>query len=147
MKIYAVNSGVYSDYQIDALFSTEKKAQEFMDCVKYNAFNDIEVFEIDPPITDKLNRGYSVWDVLMLINGNTEKVARSENYKYDVLTAPRHRIWERTKAQAYHGKNTPNVLQSSVWAKTEKQALKIVNEKRIRMIESGEWREEPNEHD
>lgn len=137
--IYAVNSGCYSDYRIDALFSTRKLAEEFMASVPDGDYNGIEEFELDPPTADLLRRGYSVWDVHMLMNGDTERVDRTDNSKYNVKYASTHRIWERTKAPAYRGKGNHDILISMVWAKTEAAAIKIVNEKRTQMIAAGEW--------
>jgi hypothetical protein len=136
--IYAVSSGSYSDYRIDALFSSRKLAEDFMATITDGDYNDIEEYEIDPPTVDLMRRGYSVWRVHMLKDGTTERVERMGNDKYDV-TNMGHRIWERTKAPAYKGKGIPDILTSSVWAKTEQQAVKIVNEKRTQMIAEGKW--------
>lgn len=133
--IYAVNSGCYSNYRIDALFSSEKLAKEFMQFVKdegYGGYNKIEEFELDPPAADLLRRGYSIWRILMLRNGDVESIRRTDNEKYDVTSIGKPQIWERTKAPAYKEKGIPDILQGSVWAKTEKQAIKIMNEKELK---------------
>lgn len=139
-QVFAVNSGSYSDYKVDAIFSSRELAQEYMDTVKQNDYNEIEVYKVDPPTVDLIRRGYSVWCVLMLHDGTTERIKRTENDYYNVGYAPSHSIWERTKALAYKGKGIPDALNSMVWAKTEKQAVKIVNEKRVQMIANGEWK-------
>ena len=138
-KIFAVSSGSYSDYRVNAVFSTEELAQEYMDVVKQSDYNDIEEYEVDPPAVNLLRSGYSVWRVLMLHDGVVESVARTENEYYDVEGTPRHWIWERTQAPAFKNKGIPDALDSRVWAKTEKQAVKIVNEKRTEMIANGRW--------
>lgn len=137
--IYAVSSGSYSAYRTDALFSSKKLAEEFMAVVKDNDYNDIEEYQIDPPTADLIKRGYSVWRVHMLKDGTTERVERTNNEKYDIRSAGDHVIWERTKAPAYEGKGIPDILTSSVWAKTEKLAVKVVNEKRVQMIAAGKF--------
>lgn len=137
--IYAVNSGCYSDYRIDALFSSKKLAEEYMASVPDNSYNEIEDSQLDPPTVDLLKRGYSVWNVHMLKNGDTERVERTNNDKWNITDVPTHNIWERTKARAYQGKDIEDILTSMVWAKTEKSAVKIVNEKRTQMIANGEW--------
>ena len=134
-KIFAVNSGHYSDYSVDALFSTRKKAEEFMAIVACGDYNEIEEYEIDPPSADKLKRGYSVWMVLMLKDGNTERVEATDNDSYDVASVG-HYIWKRSENKF---KPMLDCLSAHVWAKTEKQAIKITNEKRTQMIASGEW--------
>lgn len=137
--IYAVNSGSYSDYRIDALFSSKKLAEDFMSTVKNNDYNGIEEYQLDPPSVDLIRRGYSVWRVHMLKDGTTERIERTDNEKYDISGAGGHEIWARTKAPVYKGKGIPDILTSSVWAKTEKQAVKIVNEKRVQMIATGKF--------
>lgn len=135
--IYAVSSREYSDYRVDALFTTREKAQAFIDAFKgdsYSNFNDIEEYELNPPVVTKLSHGWSVWRLIMLLDGTVEKCWRTNNDKGDVLDAGRVWLWERTKAPAYANKNIPDALQGSVRAKTEKQAIKVMNEKRIAFL-------------
>lgn len=134
-KIYAVNSGRYRDYRVVALFSTPERAQEFMAAVPDSDYNDVEEFDLNPDTADLIKRGYSPWSVHMLRDGNTERVEQLELGLYGVG----HRIWRRTQAPAYQGRGIPDILTSTVWAKGENQAVKIVNEHRARMIASGEW--------
>ena len=58
-KIYAVNSGSYSDYRVVALFSTPERAQEFMAAVPDSDYNGVEEFELNPDTADLIKRGYS----------------------------------------------------------------------------------------
>ena len=139
MKIYAVNSGCYSDYRVDALFSTRKKAERYMAGIKDGDYNDIEEYELDPDTIDLIAKGYSVWRVHMLKDGSTERVERTDNDKYDISCAPSHTIWRRSTAPAFRGQGIQDILTSHVWSKTEKAAIKIVNEHRAQMIASGEW--------
>lgn len=139
--IYAVTSGSYSDYRVVALFSTREKAQDYKDTVLKNEYDSgIEEYQLDPDTTDLLRRGYAVWRVIMLRDGSTERVYRPDNGRYDVEDAPSFHIWKRTEASAYIGKGIPDALAASVWAKSEKAAIKITNEKRAQMIASGEWK-------
>jgi hypothetical protein len=144
-KIYAVSSGDYSDYRVNALFSSKKLAEEFIEVMqKDNLYGGdyygIEEYELDPPTVDLIKRGYSVWSVLMLQDGTVERTHKTDNDKYDVSNAGFCRIWERTKAPAFKGKGIPDALNMKVWAKTEQAAIKIVNEKRAQMIAMGEWK-------
>lgn len=134
-KIYAVNAGSYSDYRVVALFSTPELAQEFMAAVPDFNYNDVEEFELNPDTADLIRRGYSLWSVHMLRNGDTERVYQEDLNSYGVLDVG-HRIWRRTPA---HMPSVPDILRSTVWAKTEDAAVKIVNEHRVQMIASGEW--------
>lgn len=137
-KVYAVNAGSYSDYRVEAIFSTRKLAEAFMKAVPESDYNEIAVFELNPPTADLIKRGYKIWQVHMLIDGTTEIVHKTDTDLYAVTTTG-HSIWRRTQAPAYRGKGIPDILTSTVWAKTEKQAIKIVNEHRVQMIANGEW--------
>lgn len=136
-KIYLVTSGCYSDYSVDAVFSTRKLAEEFINAISDNSA-DIEEYELDPKIASKIKQGYSVWLVHMLKNGDVEYTNRRDNDLYNVTSISQY-IWWRTQAPAYKGKGIPDLLVSTVWAKTEKQAIKITNEKRTEMIATGKW--------
>lgn len=136
--VYAISAGSYSDYRIVAVFSSEEKANEFMRLVPDPDYNGIEVYELDSKVPDLIKHGYSPWFVLMLRDGTTE---RSERRDIDRFTAEYMdcRIWKRSTASAYRGCGVPDCLEATVWAKTGKQAIKIVNEKRAQLIASGEW--------
>jgi hypothetical protein len=137
-KVYAVNSGHYSDYRIIALFSTPERANEFMAAVPDGDYNELEEFDLDPDTADLIRRGYSIWTVHMLRDGGVERVARS-NLGGDEVTNVGHQIWRRTQVPAFVGGGIPDILTSTVWAKSGDQAVKIVNEHRAQMIASGEW--------
>lgn len=138
-KVYAVNSGSYSDYQVDAIFSTREKAQEFMTAVPDSDYNAIEEYELDPGTADLIARGYSIFVVHMLRDGTTERVFHHDLDTYGVGNIG-HSIWRRSTVPAYEGKNIPDVLVSLVWAKTEQEAVKIANEHRAQMIATGKWK-------
>lgn len=137
-KIYAVNAGSYSDYRVVALFSTLILAREFMAAVPDSEYNDIEEYELNPKTADLIKRGYSVWCVHMLRDGTTERVFKLSTGTYDVSNVG-YSIWKRTEAPAFKGMGIPDCLLSTVWAKTDKQAVKIANEHRVQMIANGEW--------
>lgn len=137
--IYAVSSGSYSDYRVNALFSTRAKAEEFRQVVPDGDYNDIEEYEMDPPTVDLLRRGYSPWHVLMRRDGQVERADKKDISIYGVEVDATPRLWKRSIAPAYAGKNIPDVLMCDVWAKNEKSAIKVANERRTRFIASGEW--------
>ena len=74
----------------------------------------------------------------MLRDGSVEYVGKRDMSPFQVRNTG-HSIWRRSKAPINKGKDVPDVLTSTVWAKTEKQAIKIVNEHRAQMIANGEW--------
>lgn len=49
-KVFIVTSGCYSDYQIEAVFSTNEKAEEYIDSHKYPDDFGIEEYGIDDKI-------------------------------------------------------------------------------------------------
>jgi len=137
--IYAVNVEDYDNYRINALFTTKAKAQEYMLAVK-DDYNAIREYELDPRTASLLKRGYSVWAVHMLFNGDVESINRLGNTWYNMDEVDEAYIRQRSTAPYYKGKNVPDVLTARVWAKTEQQAIKIVNRKREQMIDSGEFK-------
>ena len=50
-KVYIVTSGEYSDYHIDAVFTTREKAEQFCavhnTCERYSNFYNIEEYDVD----------------------------------------------------------------------------------------------------
>ena len=50
-KVFVVTSGEYSDYRIESVFSTRKKASEYLD-TKDDGYT-LEVFDLDAPIERK----------------------------------------------------------------------------------------------
>lgn len=58
-KIYIVTSGEYSDYRINAVFSTMKRAQEYRQ--QHGTGCSIEVFDID----EEVKKETKVWRVVM----------------------------------------------------------------------------------
>ena len=136
-KIYAVNAGSYSDYRVIALFSTTELAEEFMAAVSAD-YNTLEEFDLDPKTVDLIKRGYSLWYVCMLRNGDTEVATKYSMDAYSVSDVS-HRIWRRTEIPAYKGKDLPDCLVSTMLAKDKNHAIKIANELRVQMIADGGW--------
>lgn len=131
--LYAVSAGDYSDYRVIAIFSSRELAEEYMQAVSDETYNRIEEYELNPPDASFINAGYSVWEVPMLIDGTTERVHRTNSTSFDIGNVG-HKIWKRSESIGLK-----DVLRSSVWAKTEQHAIKIVNEKRTQMIAEGLW--------
>lgn len=131
-KVYAVTRGTYSDYQICAIFSTEEKALAHIDALKDSEINGIETYDLDPPTSDMIKRGYRVWNISMDRDGNV--LRRESSLKsYFVESA------DRGETSLWGAVGEKMNLHAKVWAKTETAAIKIVNEKRAQMIASGKW--------
>jgi hypothetical protein len=92
-KIYVVTSGDYSDYRIDAVFSTKEKAEELLarkghhrsdggeNYVRYGRYT-IEEYDLDPDDTGILPK----WNVTITTNVLTNEVsAHAWSMDYDLL--------------------------------------------------------------
>ena len=81
-KVYIVTSGEYSDYQIDAVFSTEEKAHEYIQ--QPGSDYRIEVFDID----NEVKKETKLWEVGMYYEDFTLKkscIAWSDLYIADTF--------------------------------------------------------------
>jgi hypothetical protein len=144
--VYAVTEGCYDDYHVVALFSTRELAKQFISVMeertdtRYDEFNPIEEIAVDPPVVDMLQRGYTIWSVYMLRDGETERV-KTHPYigTYAISTAGHADIVRRTKMPAYQETGAQDILMMDVWAKTEQDAIKVVDEKRVQLIYAGKW--------
>lgn len=137
--VYAVNSVCYSDYKVVGIFTTREKAEEFMKIVPSSEYNKIEEFELDATTSiNMVKRGYVIWLVSMRINGDVLKIEKSW-YPIigDINEVPSYDIY---KASPYYHRHKEDHLFAKVWAKTEKAAIKIVNDKRVQMIANNEWK-------
>lgn len=137
-KIYLVTDGDYSDYRVVAAFTSMEKAEEFKTVAKIG--DCIEEFPLNPPSVDYLAKGYKIWRIVMLRDGEVE-TAKVEDTTYYAIgwTYEPLRVWRRSQALAWKGTSIKDCLQVFVWAKTEKQAIKVANEKRTQFIAAGNW--------
>jgi len=124
--IYAVNSGTYSGYSIDALFESKDLAEAYMKTfpLNHDVYNELEEFTLNPYL-QQLRKGYSPFEVRMDKDGNvtdTSIVEYSFQYKY---------------INDIHFDN--NILRMYILASDEKHAIKIVNEKRLQLIAENNW--------
>jgi hypothetical protein len=136
--IYAVSRGCYSDYSVVALFTSVERAEDFMRVFPDFDYNDVATFELDPADPDLIRDGHEFWYVQMLRDGTTEEARELERSPYNYGNLGQI-IWLRSQAPAYRGKGVSDCIRSTVLATSQEHAVKITNEHRIRMIESGEW--------
>lgn len=121
MKLFQVDDGDYSDYHVCGIFSTREKAEHAKKF--YQADRDISEIEVDalPPHP----KGMFWHSVQMNREGNTFAV-KIENGKYS-----HDREW------APYGDDETVIF--DMWARDEKHAVKIANERRVRLIADNEW--------
>jgi len=134
MKIFIVTSGAYSDYHIDAVFSTKENAEKYNNIYASGDFEDIEEFEVDEAMS-LINRirdeKITIYLVCMDRDGNvkeTRKESPSISLVKELLSGKHRRILYADCMDMY------------VIAKDEKHAVKIVNEKRVQLIANNEWK-------
>lgn len=130
--IYAVSSGSYSDYRVDALFDDKELAQKYIDAFggEYTDFNSIEEYVLNP-CQKELNKGYKVFDVNISKDGaGTAEMSCSKGIEKPLYLT----FWVN------------DTMNLTCFAKSESHALKIANEKRAQLIAENHWgREKYNE--
>jgi len=127
-NVYVVTHGSYSDYIIEAVFSTREKAERFQgerEC-------EIEEWELDPEVYD-FPPGHQRYCVTMRKDGASEVQKDWEPTPTLSLstTASLRRDYISLRSGVY-----VSVL---CVAKDEQHAVKIANEQRAGLIASGEW--------
>ena len=131
-KVWVIEDGEYSDYHVVGVFSSEGNAE----LVQKSVGGTIAEWDLDPAVAE-LRRGLTRWQVLMLRDGSTESVKRTELRSYQIGQTAW--IWPRSTAPAYAGTGIPDCLNAEVWARNEKHAVKVVNEIRAQKIANGQW--------
>lgn len=120
-KVYVVTAGEYSDYHIEAIFSSKEKAIEL---VSKSSHLDLNEYEIDKPITD-----FIFIQVHMKKNGDVSKTMKQIGefisdgfYRFNVFTS-----------------RSDDELIWIVKTDNEKRAIKATNEKRSQIIAAECW--------
>lgn len=123
--LYVVTSGEYSDYGIEAIFSTRELAQSYIDATTSGdrwSQPGIEEWELDPG-ADDLRAGRKLWFVRMDRDGNVPEVRP-----------------DRGGSSDSHGFDAIGNMICTVWAADQEHAVKIVGERRARFLaEGGQW--------
>lgn len=135
-KVYIVTSGEYSDYRINAVFSTREKAQEFLDICNQNQRDligssaEIEEWDLDIPRETWLST-----HIYMFSNGDVSSA-------YTYLTA------RGNSAPSFGGfaysmpKSGERLLSWTVRTGDKERAIKMVNEKRALILSHNLWADE-----
>ena len=146
MNIYLVASGHYSDFSIEAVFSTKEKADEFVNWFSNEQIDywgdslRILTYTLDPETVREAREGYTRYQVTMLKNGDVEEVR--DGGTDNVWTHSAYRVWFRKNAPAYFDKNIENALVVETNALSPGHAIKIANEYRVQSIAQNEWEDE-----
>lgn len=149
-SVWVVERGEYSDYKVLGVFSTPELAQRAADAAnfgwtRYSDEATVEEWPLDPMLPAQLLQGFHLYMVRMTRDGQAFEVSGVDSYvNTDVEENASYMIdWSERRDSAYV---TPSEaghlvlhLCSTVWARDEQHAVKIVNEQRAQMIASGEW--------
>ena len=137
--IYVVTSGEYSDYGINAMFSTQDAAERFV--VELNGARYswgtcmIEAWTLDefaPPA----DRGLHPFHVFMWKNGSVADVARAGYYD---MRQPAREIMKRCTRDGDWSSGTP-CLAVRGWFKDVPHAVKVANEVRAQIVALDRWK-------
>lgn len=134
--IWIVESGQYSDYGVDGIFTSRENAQEYADYFNKDAGawnrKEVDERELDPLISE-MRKGYQSFTIFMLFDGTVESITARP-----LGTYPHHlHIFRRSTIAFHRGK--PDALHGQVHARDQKHAIKIANDRRLALIASGEW--------
>ena len=129
MKVFIVTSGCYSDYAIDAVFTNEKTAEVYADKID----GEVEMWETSPSnLIDKITHN-KIFVVRMNKEGNTDLVMEEDFDSHEIENA----IEKKTEIfKAVDG----YCMITYMFAKDEKHAVKIANERRVQLIANNEWK-------
>lgn len=138
-SVWVIEQGEYSDYRVVGVFSSETNARLVADAINTSETYDkatVDEWVLDPAVKD-LAAGRHQWLVEMLRDGTVERCEKQEVSSYRI--GGEVWIWPRSTAPANQGKNIPDCLSATVWAKDEQHAIKVANEHRAQLIASGKW--------
>ena len=123
-KVYLITSGDYSDYGVDAVYSTQKLAREALK--SFSRQTCIEEYDLNTPIDEAYRKNKNGWFVYfedITVADVTEcNVMGSDGFKeiYQITG----RCGEKLTLRVY------------ILADTEKRAIKVANEKRASILAS-----------
>jgi len=125
-EVYIVVDGYYSDYRIEAVFSTKELAQGYVDIYdkasKWGGDKRIEEYNLDEPVKLELGldvriaKDGSVANVFLVVIKDNNNVG----FKFFDLDTPKNLAW-------------------IVATEDKERAIKVVNEKRTQILALGIW--------
>jgi hypothetical protein len=138
-KIWVIEQGCYSDYGVVGVFSTEENAQRVATLINSEAdvYDKAEVacWDLDPGIKE-MNAGKKLYRVGMDYDGTVSR-CEVDNSPYSSGEKTGMGVWKKTEAPFWRGRPIADAVTGRVWAKSDKQAIKIANEYRAQAIADG----------
>lgn len=126
--VFLVTRGYYSDYRVCAVFTDKKLAQKYIDSFEksYSEFR-IENYKLNP-FSKELKADYKPYFLRMEKDGTcTEIYVKDSSYGFE-------------SEDLDIGFDIHKDMYLSVFAKDEKHAIKIANEKRVQLIAENRWK-------
>lgn len=126
--VFLVTRGDYSDYRVCAVFTDKKLAQKYIDSFEkaYDEFR-IENYKLNP-FSKELKADYKPYFLRMKKDGTcTEIYVKDSSYGFE-------------SEDLDVGFDIHKDMYLSVFAKDEKHAIKIANEKRVQLIAENRWK-------
>ena len=159
MKIYVCTAGSYSDYRIEAVFSTKEKADAWLEKRTYTNIEgknvvywdyQIEEYDLDAPLEDYQ---LHTWDfVRMLRDGTVVSIATMVAAQDDLWFNNPHAIHYAASGEFFQFKETDwrktfsycdfHIKRPRYYSNPQERAIKIANERRVQLITNGEWKED-----
>lgn len=130
--IYLVTSGQYSDYGVDAVFSTREAAVAFAAEVREPSYEArvVEVYTLDDP-TGATSSHRRPWRVqLYYATGDAIEAKAEQHWYLDETVDEEDKAWVGPNTY-FDGPNGPTRFVVTVMAETEEQAIKAANERRV----------------
>lgn len=142
-KVYVVTEGEYSSYHIVGVFSSQEKAEKFLEFQRHSDYDEWEIEEYEIDIFEpQVKKGLRFYHVVMDQDGNSR--VELQNWPEHDSEYQGERNWlmdERDRPlETFGRRNTGRaLLRVYTFAKDEQHAVKIANEKRAQKIVSNEW--------
>ncbi len=127
-KIYVVTSGSYSDYSIDAIFSTKGKAKAFIRFREEHCTSFGDAYRVEKHLVDTPTTRWVSWIIDMKKNGDTDGFDDSP-YASSINQRPTQFINYFSKDNARFSVRTDSL----------ERALKVANEMRQKILAAGLW--------
>ena len=127
--VFLVTRGDYSDYRVCAVFTEKALAEKYIHSFKGNSYEEfrIENYTLNP-YQYELKNDYKPFFLRMTKDGNcTEIYVKDSSYGFE-------------GEDIDFGFDVNKNMYISIFAKDEKHAIKIANEKRVQLIAKNRWK-------
>lgn len=137
MKVFVVTSGRYSDYGINAMFSTRELAESYIELFNPEAdFNEIDEWALDDdPHLTEIKSGRKQYQVDLKKDGEVLEVVLSDNTNFRNIY---YWFFAEYFSETRSFGNTDR-MSLYCFATDKTHAIKIANEIRIQILANNTW--------